>query len=162
MSDRRTPKSDSVQIRLDMRAALIGGGIVAALLIFLAAFAIGRMLNQPAQTAVQTAPSAPGAAPNALPQAQQPGVQLPNQQQQQPQVLQGKPSDTPVPVPAVRAPAGAEMPIGDNPRLAIPDLKGTGYIYDFGEIAPTQKVEKVITLKNDGTKPLEIKDVKST
>lgn len=157
MSQRR-PTSDSVQIRLDMRALWIGGGILAALTIFLVAFFVGRMLAQPAGTGGTTASAPSGSnAPIALGQnpAQAPGAQAPTQ-------LGGKPSDTPVPVPIVRAPAGPETPIGDNPRLALPELKSTGYIYDFGEIAPTAKVEKSILIKNDGTKPLEIKDVKSS
>ena len=43
----------------------------------------------------------------------------------------------------------------------MPELKDSGYIYDFGEIGPQDKVEKTFIIKNEGTKPLEIKDVKS-
>jgi hypothetical protein len=162
MSQRRT-SSDNVQIRLNTRVLMLGGGILVACMVFGLAFAVGRMLNQPATADVPAAQGSvpPGGVVPVLPSGQQaPGAQP--QQQQPPQQLGGKPSDTPVPVPVARAPAGNETAIGDNPRLAIPELKATGYIYDFGEIAPTAKVEKVITLKNDGTKPLEIKEVKTS
>lgn len=169
---------DTVQIRLDMRAVMIGGGIIAAVLIFVLAILVGRMTAGGSPTTAQAPAAAQPGAPGGQvipvnpqpgqsqqiqinPQAQ-PGQAQPGQAQQPIVPAQGKPSDTPVPVPVVRAPAGPETPIGDNPRLALPELRSTGYIYDFGEIPGTQKVEKAIVIKNDGTKPLEIKDVKST
>lgn len=160
MSQRRPSGNDTVQIRLDMRALLIGGGLLAAVLIFGLAFAIGRL----ASGSPAAAPAAPAAAVAANPGQAQSQAPAPAQQQPQAQAQQPNPGrdSAPVPVAAGRAPVGAEAPIGDNPRLALPELKTTNYIYDFGEISPTQKVEKDIVIKNDGAKPLEIKDVKST
>jgi hypothetical protein len=60
-------------------------------------------------------------------------------------------------------PAGDDVPIGDNPRLALPELKEeTNYTYDFGDIAPDQAVEKAFKIVNKGTKDLVIDDVSST
>jgi hypothetical protein len=59
-------------------------------------------------------------------------------------------------------PAGDDVPIGDNPRLALPDLKDRNNIWDFGDVKPDQKVEKTFVVKNTGTKELVIDDVSST
>ncbi|MCW5850108.1 MAG: DUF1573 domain-containing protein [Anaerolineae bacterium] len=160
MSQRRTQGSDNVQIRLNMRVLIWGGLVLAAIVVFGLAFTVGRLINQPAASSAPSA-AAPGAAsaPNSsLPAA--PG-QAPAQSAARPAQGIDKPSDTPVPVPLGRRPVGSEVAIGDNPRLAMPELKDSGYIYDFGEIGPQDKVEKTFIIRNEGTKPLEIKDVKS-
>lgn len=160
MSQRRPQKSDNVQIRVNMRVLMWGGLALAAIVVFGLAFAVGRLMNQPAaQTATSGAPSIGQSAPNAAAppagQAQAPAAPRPGG------LPADKPSDTPVPVPLGRRPVGPEVPIGDNPRLALPELKETGYLYDFGEIGPQDKVEKTIIIKNEGAKPLEIKSVTS-
>lgn len=172
MSQRRTPNNDNVQIRLDMRALLIGGGILAAIVIFGLAFAVGRIVaGGGATTASQGAPAAQSAAtsgqnpaaganPAAAPAA---GANPAAPAGKGPYQLGGNPSDPPIPVPPALQPISiAERPAGDNPRLALPDLTASKYVYDFGEIGPTEKVEKTFVIRNDGSKPLEIASVKST
>ena len=158
MSQRRPP-GDTVQIRLDMRALLLGLGILAGCIIFGLAFWLGRGAGTSPAPAAAVANQAQvqGGQPQAQPQAPSQG-----QDQPQAQAQSSGPSATPVPVPAARQPVGPETPVGDNPRLAIPDLKATGYVYDFGTIGPNDKVSKDIVLRNDGVKPLEIKEAKST
>ena len=172
MSQKRTPNNDNVQIRLDMRALLIGGGILAAIVIFGLAFAVGRIVAGGGATAASQAGTAgqsaavgsqnPGAlAGGANPAA--PGGANPPAAGKGPYQLGGSPSDPPVPVPPSLQPVSVDtIPIGDNPRLALPELVASKYVYDFGEIGPTDKVEKTLVLKNDGTKPLVIDSVKST
>ncbi len=173
MSQRRPPNNDNVQIRLDMRALLIGGGILAAIVIFGLAFAVGRIVAGGGTTAAsqggtagQSAvvggqnPAALPAAPNAAAPA---AGANPPAQGKAPYQLGGSPSDPAIPVPPNLQPVGADTtPIGDNPRLALPELVASKYVYDFGELGPTDKVEKTLVLKNDGTKPLVIDSVKST
>ncbi len=173
MSQRRTPNNDNVQIRLDMRALLIGGGILAAIVIFGLAFAVGRIVagggattasgggtsGQSAVVGGQNPAALPAGANPAAPAA---GANPPPAAAKAPYQLGGSPSDPPIPVPPSLAPVSAETtPIGDNPRLALPELVASKYIYDFGEVGPNEKVEKTLTLKNDGTKPLVIDSVKS-
>lgn len=174
MSQRRTPNNDNVQIRLDMRALLIGGGILAAIVIFGLAFAVGRMVaGGGATTASQGAPAGQRAAvsgqnpvasaPGANPAAPSAGANPVAPSNKGPYQLGGNPNDPPIPVPPALQPISiADQPVGDNPRLALPDLAASKYLYDFGEISPTAKVEKTFVLKNDGSKPLEIASVKST
>lgn len=58
----------------------------------------------------------------------------------------------------MRAPVSEqEAPIGDEPRLAIPELASTGYTYSFGKIGSNAKVAKTLAIKNIGKKTLEIK-----
>ncbi|MFN8499893.1 MAG: hypothetical protein U0641_18725 [Anaerolineae bacterium] len=171
MSQRRTPNNDNVQIRLDMRALLIGGGILAAIVIFGLAFAVGRLVaGGGATTASQGAPAGqsavvsgqnPAAAAN--PAAPSAGANPVAPSNKGPYQLGGKPNDPPIPVPPALQPVSiSDQPAGDNPRLALPELVASKYVYDFGEIGPTEKVEKTLILKNDGSKPLEIASVKST
>lgn len=59
-----------------------------------------------------------------------------------------------------RRPAGSEIPIGDNPRLAIPELAASNYVLDFGETPLAEgPVTKEVTIKNTGVKELDITDV---
>ena len=144
-----------------MPALLIGGALLVGCMVFGLAFWLGRGSGAPAEPAVA---AVQGANP-AQAQAQQPQAQAQGQQPQaqpQPQMRGSGPEATPVPVPSALQPVGPETPVGDNPRLAIPDLKATGYVYDFGTIGPNDKVSKDIVLRNDGVKPLEIQDAKST
>lgn len=60
-------------------------------------------------------------------------------------------------------PAGSEVPIGDNPRLALPDLAETGYILNFGEVTLAEgSVTQEVLIRNDGVKDLVIADVQTT
>jgi len=61
-----------------------------------------------------------------------------------------------------RLPAGDDVPLGDNPRLALPGLVKTNYTYDFGRVPPDEIVETNITVENKGTKPLVIKSVRAS
>jgi hypothetical protein len=64
--------------------------------------------------------------------------------------------------PNLLKPADESVPIGDNPRLALPDLVATNFNWDFGSIPPNAPVEKVFTVKNVGTKELDISNVTSS
>lgn len=78
---------------------------------------------------------------------------------QQPAVQQVQPSDQPI---VAGRPAGAEVPIGDNPRLALPDLATSNYVLDFGETpADAGRVTKQVTLRNDGVKDLVITNLRA-
>jgi len=56
--------------------------------------------------------------------------------------------------------APSSVPIGDNPRLVVPGLEDTGYVYDFGTIyTEAPPVEETLVVKNIGTKPLVIDKV---
>lgn len=60
-------------------------------------------------------------------------------------------------------PAGKEVPIGDNPRLALPDLAQTNYVLDFGDVTVEQgPVTKEVRVHNDGVKDLVISEVQTT
>jgi len=141
-----------VVIRLDQRVFYGLVAIVGVLGVFVVGVFLGRMLSGSSRVAQFT----PG-------QAQQFQVQ-PGQQQFQ--VQPGQPGQVnPFQQPAqsqASPPAGADVPIGDNPRLAIPELEASNYVYDFGDIGPQQKVEKTFIIKNIGTKDLNIQDVSSS
>lgn len=144
-----------VVIKLDSRlfyALLAGAAFLVALgLVFFVGLKWGQR-NQP-----QTA---------AIPQ---PAFQQPGLQQAQPgsaiQVQPGQAQQAPFDQPAVRQarlPAGDEVPIGDNPRLALPELAQTNYVYDFGQVPPDEIQETHITLENKGSQPLVIKSVRAS
>ncbi len=154
----RSEQSTQVVIRLDQRlfyAVVAGVGFMLVLgVVFLVGLQLGKR-NQPqaAVPALQPGivqqpgiPAVPGQTPLQV-QPGQPGQQVPFQQ------------------PAARRarfPAGDEVPIGDNPRLALPDLAVTNYVYDFGEIPPDEIVETEVTVENKGTQPLVIKSVRAS
>lgn len=141
-----------VVIRLDQRLfyALIGG--VGFLVLLGVVFFVGLQLGRRGQQQA------------ALP-AVQPGLQVaPGQSQLQVQPLQ-QGQQNPFAQPAVRQarlPAGDEVPIGDNPRLALPELAKTNYVYDFGDVPPDEVQETTVTVENKGTKPLVIKSVRAS
>ena len=62
---------------------------------------------------------------------------------------------------SVQAPANV-VPFGTDPRVTIPDIKDKAYTFDFGEVKPDQKVEKVLQLKNDGKSDLIIDNVSAS
>ncbi len=148
-----------VVIKLDQRLfygliALVGVVGIFALGIFL-----GRSLNRPAASAVAVQQ------PSGQQLQVQPGQQIQVQPGQQIQVNPGQAQPgqaNPFQQPAQtqgQPPAGDSVAIGDNPRLAIPELQPKNFIWDFGDVRPDQKVEHTFTLKNTGTKELDIKDV---
>lgn len=101
---------------------------------------------QPAQPQ-QIAPAQPGAGASNQPLPAQPQVATGNQA---------------VPGPS-GPPAGSEIPIGDNPRLALPDLADTGYVLNFGQVTLAEgKVTKEVLIRNDGVEDLVIADVQTT
>ncbi|MFQ5460033.1 MAG: DUF1573 domain-containing protein [Anaerolineae bacterium] len=62
---------------------------------------------------------------------------------------------------AVR-PAGDDVPIGDNPRLAIPDLVDKGYVVDFGdEPADGGPTTLTATVRNTGVEDLVVSNVRA-
>lgn len=150
----KSDQGTQVVIRLDQRlfyAIIAGLGFVVLLgLVFLVGLQLGKRGQQQA----------------AVPAFQQPGaVQvLPGQGQVQIQPVQPG-QQAPFNQPAVRQarlPAGDEVPIGDNPRLALPELAQTNYLYDFGDVPPDEIQETTITVENKGTQPLEIKSVRAS
>ncbi|MFQ5342996.1 MAG: DUF1573 domain-containing protein, partial [Anaerolineae bacterium] len=93
---------------------------------------------------------------------QQPGISVQPGIQAQP-VAPGQqpPFDQPA-VRQARFPAGDEVPIGDNPRLALPELAKTNYVHDFGDVPPDEIQETTVTIQNKGTQPLLIKSVRAS
>ncbi|MFQ5859086.1 MAG: DUF1573 domain-containing protein [Anaerolineae bacterium] len=145
-----------VVIRLDSRVFYVLVGGVAFLAALGLVFFVGLKLGQRGQQSAAV-PQQPAA-------FQQPGIQ-----QVQPggaiQVQPGQAQQAPFNQPAVRQarlPAGDDIVIGDNPRLALPGLAETNYVYDFGEVAPDEIVETSVTIENKGTKPLVIKSVRAS
>ncbi|MFQ5340241.1 MAG: hypothetical protein ACE5F6_01710, partial [Anaerolineae bacterium] len=116
-----------VVIKLDSRLfyALLAGVtfLVALGLVFFVGLKLGQR-NQPQTAAIPQ------------PAFQQPGLQ-PAQPGNPIQIQPGQAQQAPFDQPAVRQarlPAGDEVPIGDNPRLALPGLAETNYLYDFGQV----------------------------
>lgn len=69
----------------------------------------------------------------------------------------------PEPSTPTKKPVSAEeQPIGDAPRLAIPELATTNYSYTFGKVTSKNKISKTFTIQNIGKKPLEIASVASS
>jgi len=118
----------------------------------------GPAVVQPAYYPVQPYAAQPAQPQQIVPAQPQAGVS--NQPAPaQPQVAAGNQA---VPGPS-GPPAGSEVPIGDNPRLALPDLADTGYILNFGEVTLAEgKVTKEVLLRNDGVRDLVIADVQTT
>jgi len=145
-----------VTIRLDSRLfyALLAG--VAFLVALGLVFFVGLKLGQRGQPQTAAVPQ---------PSFQQPGLQ-PAQPGSAIQVQPGQAQQAPFDQqPAVRQPslpAGDEVPIGDNPRLALPELAKTNYVYDFGQVPPDEIQEAHITLENKGTQPLLIYQVRAS
>jgi len=151
MSTQTQPGRGTVVIRLDQRLFYGCVATIASILLLGIVFFVGVQLGRR---------SRPASAPVAF---QQPGLQVqPGVSQVQPlQPGQTNPFSQPA-VRKARLPAGDEVPIGDNPRLALPDLAKTNYVYDFGDIPPDEIVETTVTILNKGTKDLVIKSVRAS
>ena len=144
-----------VTIRLDSRLfyALLAG--VAFLVALGLVFFVGLKWGQRGQPQTAAIPQ---------PSFQQPGLQ-PAQPGNPIQIQPGQAQQAPFDQPAVRQarlPAGDEVPIGDNPRLALPGLAETNYVHDYGQVPPDEIQETHITLENKGTQPLVIKSVRAS
>lgn len=148
-----------VVIRLDSRLfyGLVGG--LAFIVVVAVVFWMGLQLgNRGTQQAAAPATN-----------FQQPGVQQVqpggnNAIQVQPgqQAQQQAPFNQQQAVAQPRLPAGDEVPVGDNPRLALPDLAQTNYVHDFGEVPPDEIQETHVTIENKGTQPLVIESVRGS
>ena len=134
-------------------------GVTALVAVFLVGMRLGgSRAGGPAVVQPAYYPAQPYAAQPAQPQQIAP-VQPQAGALAQPQVATGNQA---VPGPS-GPPAGSEVPIGDNPRLALPDLADTGYVLNFGEVTLAEgKVTKEVLLRNDGAKDLVIADVQTT
>jgi type II secretory pathway pseudopilin PulG len=143
-----------VVIKLDQRVFYGLVAIIGVLGVFVVGVFLGRMLSGSSQ---QTAQLDRSAILQQMQQQAQPGQAQPFQAQPD----QANPFQQQA-VPVAKPPAGEDVPIGDNPRLAIPELADKNYTYDFGDIGPQQKVEKTFSIKNIGTKDLIIEDVSSS
>lgn len=151
MDQTQTSDAGSVVIQVDMRAFLALGAVIGILLVFGVGLLLGRALNP------QGGIGGPAARLPSQSQQLQPGQPFsPQPGQQAPSPFQ-EPAQS-----AARPPAGDEVPIGDNPRLAIPELAEENYTWDFGDIPPDRKVKKTFTILNKGTKDLVIQDVSSS
>jgi hypothetical protein len=155
--DQSSSGGTQVVIKLDQRVFYGLIAIIGVVGIFGLGIFLGRSLSRPAAVPVaqQQLPSQPS------------GFQAQSGQQFQLNPAQPAQSDQQVPLqqPAqsqASSPAGDDVPIGDNPRLALPELKDKNYTWDFGDVKPDQKVEKTLVLKNTGTKELKIEDVSSS
>lgn len=63
------------------------------------------------------------------------------------------------PQPAVqtyRPVSAQEKPIGENPRLALPELAASNYQFSFGKVTTPEKISKIFKIQNIGTKQLDI------
>ena len=121
MSQRRTQNSDSVQLRQNTQALMIGGGILVACMVFGLAFAVGRCSTSrlrptPAGRAGPAGWRRPRAAPGPQPVGPAAATAAIGRQGVGHAGASAR----------VAGPSGQRTAIGDNPRLAIPELKPTG------------------------------------
>jgi hypothetical protein len=130
--------------------------VVGVIVLFVGGVFIGRSLSSNRQAVSAVAQQLP-----AQPQAVQSGQQFQLQPAQPGQADQSNPFQQPAQN-QDQPPAGNDVPIGDNPRLAIPEIETSNYTYNFGDVKPDQKVEHQFVIKNVGTKPLLISDTKSS
>ncbi len=148
-----TNQASTVVIQIDSRA-MWGLLIVIVLAIVLGAgFWIGRTLAGPSLQAGAPVASQFGVQPPAAQVAPQQGAAP---QPQVPEWQRPGPGENP----NILKAAPPSVPIGDNPRLALPDLENTNYVYDFGTVyTEAPPVEETLVVKNIGTKPLVIDKV---
>ena len=143
--------SGKIVIRLDQRFFYGAVAVLGVIAIFFVGLWLGRTLLSPARPSRAALPQQQ-VPPVQPPIAAQPGQELVPPWQAEGIEAQGQ----------AAPPAGDDVPIGDNPRLALPELEETNYTYDFGDIAPDQAVEKSFKIVNKGTKDLVIEDVSSS
>ncbi len=123
-------------------------GVVAVVALVLVGVAIGRRGTEPPATAA--AASQPQGQTITVPAGSVDGSVTNMQVAPEPST----PTKKPV--------SAQEQPVGDAPRLAIPELSTTNYTYTFGKLYSKDKVTKTFTIQNIGKKPLEIANVASS
>lgn len=156
MSDRA---SSQVVIRLDQRLFYAIIAIFGVLALFGIGLYVGRLTSGGgARAAAPVAPVAQSQSPLALPQGQQPqlGAQPANP------VNSGQTGGA-NPFQQASGPVSVNAePFGKDPRINIPEIKDKAWTWDFGDIKPDQKVEKVLKLSNDGKSEMIIDNVSAS
>lgn len=157
MSDR--PNSQVV-IRLDQRLFYAIIALVGVAALFVVGLYIGRLTSGAGRAAAPAAPAAAQAAaarPAGAQQLPQAGSQV-----AAPVTSAELGGANPFTAPGGQiAPTSAE-PFGADPRLSVPDLKANNYTWNFGDLRPDQKVEKIIQIKNEGKSELIIDNVSAS
>jgi hypothetical protein len=148
--------SSQVVIRLDQRLFYAFVAIFGVLALFGVGLYIGRLSSGASRAAAPAPVAANQTAPLALQQPQM-GAQVANP------VTSGQTGgQNPFQTQPGQQVQAAAQPFGQDNRLSIPEIKDKGYVWDFGSVPPTAKVEKVFQLKNDGKSELIIEDVTSS
>ncbi|MBS1252372.1 MAG: hypothetical protein MAG451_01411 [Anaerolineales bacterium] len=157
MAKRKKQGDGQVVIRLDSKLFYGLAGGLAFVVVLAIVFYLGLMLG-----------GGGGSQQAAAPQTgfQQPGLQQQSQtsnavQSIQPDQAEQAPFNNES-VRQARRPAGDEVPIGDNSRLALPELATSNYVYDFGDIPPDEIQETQIMVENKGSQPLQISSVRGS
>ena len=128
-------------------------GVIALLGIFAVGVWLGQSGSAPARQA--TAASAQSAQSQPKPGSQ---VAKPITSKDYPGA---NPFDVPGAVKKVQRPVGDSVPVGDNPRLALPDISASDYTYDFGDISPNAPVSTIIRVANTGKKDLVLNKIQA-
>lgn len=149
MSDR---PSNQVVIRLDQRLFYAIIALVGIAALFIVGLYIGRLTSGASRTAAAPAAAvAAGAAANQLPQQ---GAQV-----AQPVTSQQLGGANPFQAPAGQiAPSNVEQ-FGSDPRVSVPELKANNFTWNFGDVKPDQKVEKVLKIENNGKSEMIVDNV---
>jgi hypothetical protein len=131
-------------------ATVIGLGLV--VVVFLVGMRLGSAQNNGAVAIRPVYNPAPAAVQPAQPQAQPaqaPAAAVPAGEQ--PSAI------------SAGQPAGSQVPVGDNPRLALPDLAEMSYVMDFGETPVANgPATRETLIRNTGVNDLVIADVQTT
>jgi len=148
--------SSNVTVKVDARVLYGLIALVAVLGIFGIGWWLGNQIG-PDQTA--TAPVTnvqEGAAPGVNVPPPVPGVTDPNSSAPAPAVQDAPPASS-APVSVEEAPL-----VAGTPRLWLPEVAETNFVYDFGEIPADNAVEKDFEITNLGDTELVIEDVSAS
>lgn len=160
MAKQKKQEGGQVVIRLDSKVfyGLVGGlaFVICLGIVFWVGLMLGGRGDQQQAAAPQTFVQ-PGTSAQSAQAANNPIQVQPGQQQQAPFNDPNQQA-----VQQARRPAGDEVPIGDNPRLALPELAATNYVHDFGDVPPDEIQETHIAVENKGTQPLQISSVRGS
>ena len=146
-----SPKSQVV-IRLDQRLFYAIIALVGIAALFIVGLYVGRL----------TSGGSRAAAPAAAVAAAQPGAaQLPQQgvQVAQPVTSQQLGGANPFQQPAGSPVQSNTEQFGADPRVSVPELKANNFAWNFGDVKPDQKVEKILKIENSGKSELIIDNV---
>ncbi len=155
MSDR---SSNQVVIRVDQRLFYALVAVLGVVALFGVGLYIGRLTSGAGRAAAPAAPVAQSSSPLALPQ----GQALPQAGAQPVNPVTSKDTAGANPFqqqPGAAAPAGLADPFGRDSRIDLPEIKDKAYTWDFGDVKPDQKVEKVLKLQNNGSSEMVIDNV---